>query len=212
MKEEVEPVSSKPMILDEQLPLFDVVIAEHLVVGADPETTWRAARELDFLSVHTPLMDASMWVRGLPARLRGQQPPPPAQLRLSGDGGLPGWLSLGEREGSEIAFGAVGVFWQPSISWRDVPLADFAGFAEPGYGKIACNFTVRDYGAGRSLLSYECRVAITDAVSRRKFARYWWAIRPFVAHIMRATLAAIGTDAHRRAASPASPAKPAPVS
>ncbi len=196
----VKAVSVKPMIIDERMPVFDVMIAEHLVVDADPGATWQAAHELDFMGVHTPLMDASMWLRGLPARLRGQQQPPPAHLRLAEDGGLPGWLSLGEREGDEIAFGAIGVFWQPSISWRDVPLADFAGFAEPGYGKIACNLTVRDYGVGRTLLSYECRVATTDAGSRRKFARYWWLIRPFVAHIMRATVASIGADAQSRTA------------
>jgi hypothetical protein len=195
------------MILDEQLPAFDVAIAAHLVVDALPASTWRATRELDFMSVHSPLMDASMWVRGVPGRLRGHQPPPPAELRLAEGGGLPGWLLLGEREGAEIAFGAVGVFWQPSIRWHDVERADFAGFAEPGYGKIGCNFTVRDYGAGRSLLSYECRVAITDAASRRKFARYWWVIRPFVAHIMRATLATIAAQAGRRPAAvrPATP-------
>ena len=193
-------MSTKPMILDEQLPVFDVVIAEHLVVDADPETTWQAVHDLDFMSVHTPLMDASMWLRGLPARLRGQQPPPPAQLRLAKSGGLPGWLSLGEREADEIAFGAVGVFWQASISWRAVSPADFAGCAEPGFGKIACTLTVGDYGVGRTLLSYECRVATTDAVSRRKFARYWWLARPFVGHIMRATLATIGADAQGRTA------------
>ncbi len=189
------------MILDQQMPVCDVSLAVHQLVGADPHTTWEAARELDFMSVHTPLTDLSMWVRGLPARLRGQPLPQPKSLRLGQGDGLPGWLLLGETEGYETAFGAVGKFWESSIAWRDVPLAEFAGFAEPGYAKIGCNFTVRPYGVSRTLLIYECRVAATDPVARRKFARYWRVIHPFVGHIMRAAVATIGADAEQRAAS-----------
>jgi hypothetical protein len=53
--------------------------------------------------------------------------------------------------------------------------------------------------SGRTLLTNECRTATTDPVSRRRFARYWWVIRPFVGHIMRTTVAEIGADAVRRA-------------
>jgi hypothetical protein len=183
------------MIVDEQLPVYDVVVAEQRVVDADPTTTLAAARELDFLTVRTPLLVAAMWLRGVPDRLRHRAQPPPARLTLAGGVGLPGWLSLGERAGSEVAFGAVGKFWQANIEWRDVPLAEFAAFNEPGWGKIACNFTVRPYGGEHTLLTYECRTATTDIVARRKFARYWWLIRPFVAHIMRATVATIARDA-----------------
>jgi hypothetical protein len=190
-------MDSQKMIIDEQLPVYDVVLAEHLVVDADPVTTLAAARELDFLTVRTPVLVAAMWMRGLPDRLRHRAQPSPARLTLAGGVGLPGWLSLGEREGSEVAFGAVGKFWQSNIEWRDVAQADFADFSEPGWGKIACNFTVRPYGGDRTLLTYECRTATTDLAGRRKFARYWWVIRPFVAHIMRATLATIAGNAAR---------------
>jgi hypothetical protein len=186
---------AEKMIIDEYLPRYDVVLAEHLVVDADPVTTWHAARELDFMTVHTPLLDTAMWARGLPARLRRQPQPEIPRLSIAAGDRLPGWLSLGEREGHETALGAVGKFWQGNIEWRDVPLAEFAGFAEPGYGKIACNFSVRPYGPDRSLLTYECRTATTDEISRRKFARYWLVIRPFVRHIMRATLRTIATNA-----------------
>lgn len=50
------------MIIDEQVPRFDVVLAVHQVVDADPMTTWQTARDLDFLRVHTPLLDAALWV------------------------------------------------------------------------------------------------------------------------------------------------------
>ena len=107
---------------------------------------------------------------------------------------------LDEREGHEVAFGAVGRFWRGWIAWRDVDPADFAGFGEPGYGKVACSLSVRPYGPHRTLLTYECRTATMDPETRRAFARYWLAIRPFARRGMRRTLAAIAADAERRAA------------
>ncbi|WP_099020475.1 hypothetical protein [Mycolicibacterium palauense] len=181
-------------ILDAVLPRFDVVLAEHLVVGADPGDTLQAVQSLDLLTVRSPLLDASMWLRGLPARLSGTAVPVAPRV-VVGEGGLPGWLVLGE-SGSEFAFVAVGRFWQPVIEWYDVTGWDaerFAAFDEPGWGKIAANFSVRPYGHG-TLLSYECRTATTDSVAQRRFLRYWWLIRPFVGHIMRATLRTVKTN------------------
>ncbi len=184
------------LLIESAMPTYDVAIAEHIIVAADPATTFTAACELDLLTVHSPVLDLSMWLRGLPARLSGTAPPAPLPRLVIGEGvGLPGWTLLGERRDHEIAFGAVGTFWQPTIEWRDVAAADFRGFDDPGWGKIAANFSVLPYGASASLLSYECRTETTDLESRRRFLRYWWLIRPFVGHIMRATLGQIRTNA-----------------
>ncbi|HXV93364.1 MAG TPA: hypothetical protein VD813_08715 [Pseudonocardia sp.] len=178
------------------LPRDYVPIDVSAVVAAEPALTWRAVHDLDLMTVRTPLLTASMWVRGLPARLRGRAEPVPPRLTFTGDGdGLPGWLLLGEAEGEELCFGAVGRFWTPTIEWRPTTLAEFPGFAEPGWGKIACSLSVRPYGDGRSLLTYECRTATYDDRSRRAFARYWRLIRPFVAHIMGATVRTVKANA-----------------
>jgi hypothetical protein len=187
-------LTATPLLLDEQLPRYDRSIAAHRIVDADPQTVLDAARNLDFMAVHTPLMDAATWARTLPARLRRRFVPPPPQIRLTA-GGLPGWEILGERPGEEIAFGAIGVFWRGEIRWAPVPPANFASFATPGFGKIACSFSVRPYGRDRTLLTFDCRVATTDERSRQAFARYWMVIRPFVGHIMRAAVATIAADA-----------------
>jgi hypothetical protein len=183
------------MLIESAVPTFDAMIAEHVMVAADPPTTFQAARGLDLLTVRTPLLAASMWIRVLPARLLGKAAPPPPRLVMAEKIGLPGWLLLGEQPNREIAFGAVGRFWRPVIEWRDVAPADFVGFAEPGWGKIAANFSMAPYGASHTLLSYQCRTTTTDPDARRRFMRYWWLIRQFVAHIMRATLNAIKADA-----------------
>ncbi len=63
--------------------------------------------------------------------------------------------------------------------------ARFAAFAEPGWGRIAANFSVRHYGTPRTLISYEARTATGDPQSARRFGRYWIVVRPFVRSIMR---------------------------
>jgi hypothetical protein len=182
------------MLLDDVMPVHDAREAAHAVVDADRTTTFAAARDLDFLRVRTPLLVAAMWVRGLPARLAGRDDDVPPTLVLSEET-MPGWMILGERPGVEIAFGAIGVFWRPQIEWHTVRREDFAAFAEPGYGKIAANLSVRDYGEHATLLSYECRTVTTDAAARQAFLRYWRLVRPFVAHIMRATVGTVRADA-----------------
>jgi hypothetical protein len=190
---------SQPMLIDEALPRFDVTRREHLVVDAPVPRTWDALLTTDLLDVHTPLLDAAFWVRGLPARLKGGQTAPgPVSLRLDGDVPLEGWLGLGRREQRELALGAVGRFWQADITWRTVAdAAEFAAFDEPGWGRIAANFSLRPYGSARTLLSYEARTAVPDDASRRKFAGYWGIVEPFVGHIMRATLRTVAADAAR---------------
>jgi hypothetical protein len=56
------------VLIDAAMPIFDAVIAEHAIVTADPAMTFHAARTLDLLTVRTPLLAASLWIRALPAR------------------------------------------------------------------------------------------------------------------------------------------------
>lgn len=198
------PVATAPvdMVIDRVLPTFDVTRIEHRVVDAPLPRTWQALRDLDLLKVHTPVMDAAFFVRGLPeriGRLLGRDVPDPidlGELKLVGDGsGLPGWVILGEVPQREIAFGAVGRFWDGTIHWLTVPAEGFADFDDPGWGRIAANLSLRPYGERRTLLSYEARTATTDPDSRRRFSRYWLVVEPFVGHIMRAVLATVARDA-----------------
>jgi hypothetical protein len=185
-------------VLEGALPTYDMVLTEHRVVAAEPDTVYATARDFDFLTVRSPLVTAVMTARALPNRLRGTPLEAPTHLRLASEpGALPGWLLLGQVPGRELAFGAVGRFWTADIEWRPTEPADFPAFDEPGWGKIACHLLVRPDGPGRSLLTYECRTATTDLVSRESMARYWWAIRPFVGYVLRASLRTIARDAER---------------
>jgi hypothetical protein len=193
------------MLIDRHLPRFDFDIVESVVIDADVSTTWRALLDTDLMQVHTPLMDAAFWVRGLPVRIAsalGRTPPPappPPTLKLGGETQLEGWVGLGIVAEREVAFGAVGRFWEPNITWKQVASPEeYAAFDEPGWGKIAANFSLRPYGQHRTLVSYEARTATPDPDSRRRFSRYWRLVRPFVGHIMRAALHEVRTSAERR--------------
>lgn len=192
-----------PLLLDHFIDAADARLAAHVIVDASPEVTFAAARALDLLEVHTPLLTASFWVRGLPAKLlRRPEPPPPEKLTLEGDLPLPGWMVLDVAPGREIVFGAIGVFWTPTIRWNvGIDASEFAEFDQPGWGKIACSYSVRPYGSRRTLLTYECRTLTTDDDSRRRFGRYWWLIRSVVQRLMNATVRTIAAAAEVRAAS-----------
>ena len=191
----VVPAAVPEDLLDVHLPTYDVVVTEHVVVDADAEVVFEVAKNFDFMTTKSSLVTALMTARDVPSRLLRRSVVAPQSLMLASDpSALPGWLLLGEVPGREAAFGAVGTFWKPDIEWHDVAPEQFAGFDEPGWGKIACHLLVRPDGAGRSVLTYECRTATTDLASRAQMSRYWWLIRPFVAYILRAVLRTIRAD------------------
>ncbi|MGY1826631.1 MULTISPECIES: hypothetical protein [unclassified Blastococcus] len=77
------------------------------------------------------------------------------------------------------------VFGGPLQAWRldggdDGPVLDadgFRRFTQRGWVKAAIDFRLTPRGSGTELSS-ETRVMATDAVTRRRFDRYWRLIRP----------------------------------
>jgi hypothetical protein len=184
--------AATPTLLDARLPSYDVALTEHLVIQADTTAVFDAAKNFDFITTRSPFVTLLMTARSVPSRLHGDRAAAPQTLMLVRDpGALPGWLLLGEVPGREVVFGAVGTFWKSRIAWHELPADEFAAFTEPGWGKIACHLLVRPDGPGRSILTYECRTATTDAVSQAQMGRYWWLIRPFVGYMLRAVLRTI---------------------
>lgn len=193
------------MLIDHHLPTFDVTAIEHLVVDVPLRTTWMALQALDLMKVNSPLMDAAFYVRGLPERWAGRgnrarpASPAPTELKLSGVGaGLDGWLALGQNPPHELVFGAIGRFWKPEMEWYDVSTMSpeqFRAFEVPGWGRIAASISLRNYGETRTLASYEARTSTPEPATAQKFGRYWTLVRPFVGHVLSATLATLRDDA-----------------
>lgn len=195
--------ADSPMLIDRYLPEYDVTTVRHAVVEADPETTYEAMLTADLLDTG-PIVRTLGRLRNAPTavsrRIRGTSgEPPPERMRFADVPETDEWTLLDETPGEEFVFGAVGKFWRPEIEWRQVGPETFAAFDEPGYAKLAITLSVRPYGEGRTVLSYEARTATTDHRARRNFRRYWRVIGPFAGYLMARALERIAADAEARA-------------
>lgn len=172
------------------MPRYDATAVRHALIDAPAGRVWDELHALDLVDIGrgAPAARVMMALRGAPdavlRRLRGRPAPPvPERLPLVEPERI-GWTMLGERAGRELVVGAVGHFWTPTIRWREVAAADFAGFGEPGWAAIAWGFHLTPTGDGRTLLVTECRTRATDDASRRAFLRYWRLMGPFAGYII----------------------------
>ena len=190
------------LVLDRHLPTFDETVRHHVVIDANPKTAYEAVWAADMLDTG-PVVKGLSQLRVLPefaAKAFGRErPSDPVEMEsvTLEDIVDTEWFLLEDREDSEVVFGAIGKFWQPVIEWREIDPDDFADFDEPGWGKLAASISLRPYGEGRTLATYEARTRTTDAESRRKFRRYWTLIGPFAGYVMKQALRRIKSDAER---------------
>ena len=195
--------SHEPMMLDWLLPEFDATLAEHRVIDADPASVYRAVATVDMVEIPQayPAVRALFAARGaaehLAHALLGRPAPtlePDGPMRL---GDLPArgdWVKFSDDPPWKLTFGVIGRFWGGETVWETIDAADFAEFERPGFAKIACSVSLRPYGSTRTLVSYEARTQALDADSRAHFLRYWRVVRPCVAIVMRAFLAAVAKE------------------
>jgi hypothetical protein len=175
-------------------------------VAASQEACFAAIRDLTAPEVRTlaPLLA----VRSLPGLVRR-----PGRAAAEGFGGMirrsgskpliqlfldAGFAELGVDEPRELVAGVIGRFWRP-VGAEPIPFGgadEFVAFDEPGYAKAALNFTVEPRGSG-SLVATETRIVATSEDARRRFGRYWIAIRAGNGLIRRSWLAGVRRRAER---------------
>jgi hypothetical protein len=192
------------VLIDELMPRFDRSKVETVIVEAEPARVYAAVVEADLMQAYkgSPTMRALFAARGAPSavarRVRKEPAPPePVALRLDALEEEGEWVRLGEDFGKELAFGAIGRFWGRDIDWETIRAEDFTDFDRPGFGKIAANFSVRSYGIGRSLLTYEARTVGTYPPASRGIKRYWVVVGPGIGIVLRGTLRYIKSLAER---------------
>lgn len=172
------------MLVDDFLPVYDVSDSVATIVHADVSATWDALMRVDLIDVgrRRPLVAVLGALRALPDIvshvLHGEMPPGgPTTLRLRDLTTLlpqqGGWVLLGDRRHDEIAFGLVGRFWRPVISFAAVDAAEFRDFSEPGFAKTVYALSVKPVDDRRTLLTGVMRTATTDEHARTWFRRYW---------------------------------------
>ncbi|SFR02079.1 hypothetical protein SAMN04488564_10244 [Lentzea waywayandensis] len=180
-----------PLLADQFAPRSEFGRTDHVVVEADPVSTYQAVHDLDLTELHGFLVSAAVGLRELPERWRERKRHTPRQrTRLTINDLATGsdWVVLGEQPGHEIVFGAIGKVWRPVVKWVPVEARDFLDFAQPGYAKVVCSISVLPYGQRRTLVSAEMRVVLTDPHAWLNFRRYWRMSTPFVGIISRAIL------------------------
>jgi hypothetical protein len=177
--------------LDDFIPEPRLCELHSIRVGADPETAFRAARHFDLASV--PLASALFRLRALPERLHDRGEQQPLHLRLDEIGRAGAGFQVLEDRPDHLIVGAIGRFWEPEIPFHQVPTAAFAGFGEPGWGKIAWELRREDDAPG-SRISFELRVTATDDGAWRKLRRYYRLIGPFSQLIRRQALSAMARE------------------
>jgi hypothetical protein len=176
------------MLIDDQLPRWDVAEHHETRVAAPPVRTWAAIREADLAA--SVIVKALLLLRSLPALVTGRTPlRGPAVLRLDDVLGH-GFRLLAEAPGREVVIGVTGSFWRPT---GNIAPTDPARFREPppaGMARAAWNFVVAEADGG-SLLTTETRVLCADEASRRSFRRYWRLVGPLSGLIRHRMLASI---------------------
>jgi hypothetical protein len=184
-------------LLDEFMPVYDVVERHGTRVNAPPAVALAAAKEQDLLE--SAVVRAIFRARELIVGAGSSDSPRPRGL-LAQVQSL-GWGVLADVPGREIVMGAVTKPWEANVTFRAVPPERFAQFDDPGYVKIAWTLRADPAGAG-SVFRTETRAIATDAAARRKFRWYWSFFAPGIGLIRLISLGLLRRDAGRRMRSP----------
>jgi hypothetical protein len=188
--EEIDP------LLDQFMPVSDVVERHHIQVAAPADVTFAAACDIDLQ--HASVVRAIFRAREV---LLGSEPDPAARPRglLAFTRSL-GWGTLAEVPTREVVMGAVTQPWEANPVFRPVPPDAFATFNEPGYVKIVWTLRAEPVSAIESVFRTETRAVATDPTARAKFRRYWSFLSPGIIGIRWMMLQPLKAEAQRRAA------------
>lgn len=164
-------------------------------LAVSPERAWEIVRHADFGRLG--LVRALFALRTLPSRLTGHEQ---EKLTLGVDQLVstperPGFQILRDDPPHEVVVGAIGKVWQLEIPFVHVATAEaFAGFAEPGFIKVAWAIQLAPLGERDTRVTFELRVDATDEESWSAFVGYFRVIGPASRMIRRMVLASLGRE------------------
>jgi hypothetical protein len=184
-------------LLDRFMPAYDIVERHRTRVRAPASATFDAACNADLFGhpVVRALFRTRELILGADAAARGGSRGLLAEVQSMG------WVVLAEVPGREVVVGSVTKPWEAKVTFRSLPPAEFAAFAEPDYVKIAWTLRADPIGSGGSIFRTETRAVATDRAARAKFRRYWSFLSPGIIAIRWLSLGPLKTEAERRVAS-----------
>src|SRR5215213_4235223 len=190
------------MLLDELMPVYDVVERHRTLVRATPDAVYAALRQADLAG--GPLATALMTVRLVPAMMIALVRSPRRGLaelrerRAARRGGVRltdferrGFRVVAERAPEELVIGLLGRFWTPRGALHPtVSVEDFRSGPPRGEALAGWNFTLAPRADGSTELATETRVWCAED-ARASFRAYWLVVRPGSGLIRREMLGAI---------------------
>lgn len=189
--------SEKPVNLMNQL-LPEWQFGEEHSLQLDSVTPGQAfASIIPSLSSEDPWIQRSIALREVPGRLL-------RRLGLSGNSlprqafGPHSFTLLGQTPDQEVAFGLAGEFWR--LDYGLHPISDAAAFvAKLNVPRLVLNVCVETMGRSGCRLVTHTRVYCPTDAQRRRFAPYWYAIRPVSGLIRQRLLQRIASQARTTA-------------
>ena len=176
-------------LLDIILPRYQFMETHHIVIRASPAHIMESIRA--YRAGHDPLVRMAIGMRELPARLMGKR------------GGrmldLDDFTVVGQEGNVEIVFALMGAFWEADYGLVPIPSPEaFAACDHTGICRLAMGFHIRTCpGHPYNRVVTQTRVDCPTHASRRRFAPYWYAIRPVSGLIRRRMLNRIRMMAER---------------
>lgn len=180
-------------LLERFMPACDIVERHAIRVLAPADVTFDAAQRVEWSShpvVRAIFIGRELLLGADPARRH-------VRMGLLDEARELGWGVLAEEPRREIVMGAVTKPWEPNVTFRTIPAAEFAAFNEPDYVKIVWTLRADPVGVRKSVFRTETRAIATDARARLKFRRYWSLLSPGIVLIRRITLRQVKHAAER---------------
>ena len=183
-------------LLDQFMPVYDVVDRYRIRVNAPAAVTLAAACDMDLQE--STVVRMIIKTREL---LLGATSVDRVPRGLMAEMQSLGWGVLADVQGREIVVGAVTKPWEANVTFRSLPPDQFAAFSESDYVKIAWTLRVDSVSATESILRTETRAIATDSQARTKFRWYWSFLSPGIRLIRWASFGPAKREAERRATS-----------
>lgn len=178
------------MLIDDFLPRFDFREIHTVSIRARPDIVLDCA--IRQRAQDDPLIRLAIRLRELPARFSGRPRSRPLDLD--------DFTFLGRDGNRSLAFGLIGAFWRTDYGLLDIQTPEaFRNSARTDVCRLVMGFAVDSTPSGQTVLTTETRVLCPTSAIRRKFAPYWYAIRPVSGFIRRRMLARIRLQAESAA-------------
>ena len=177
------------MLIDSFAPNPDAVETHSISINASSDPVLGALRTADLGG--SLIIKLLLGLRALPEFVLHGGRAVPLNRKVTLQTVIDSGFGILAQEPNEIVLGVTGRFWRPTGNLSPFNREDFDRPVPPGLARGVWNFSLKEEGPGRTILSTETRVVCGDDASRRKFLRYWFFVRPFSGLIRRLMLRAV---------------------